>query len=387
MNRKMLSGILLFALIQLVVLSACGGKKQIESSLQVSQMATNPDNRFKQITGAYPFQFPEDQGPHLDYQTEWWYYTGNLETSNGNHFGYQLTFFRRGIPNIDMTDISNRTSIWAATDFYLAHFAITDTAEGNHYAFEKLARGAAGLSGAVGGTNFEVWLLDWHVKQTGEGVYELLAQSDGIQLELSLIDTKGVVLHGIDGYSQKGVIPGNASFYYSQPRLESSGVIRINDETLSVSGTSWMDHEFGTSTLGENNLGWDWFSIQLDQGEELMLFQIRDQSGGISSYSSGTYIPLSGKQTILTMEDFNISVVGFWKTEENFQYPSLWEVAIPGLDLNLTIEPVINDQEMKLFFRYWEGAVRVTGMINGKQVTGWGYVELTGYAQSMQGVF
>jgi predicted secreted hydrolase len=148
-----------------------------------------------------------------------------------------------------------------------------------------------------------------------------------------------------------------------------------------------MDHEFGTSTLGVEQIGWDWFSIQLNNETEIMLFQIRENDGSISQFSSGTVIYRDGITENLEMSDFNIEVLNTWQSSDRITYPGKWKVTVDKLDIALEIIPLIEDQEMNLFFRYWEGAVQINGIFEGKEVSGYGFVELTGYAQSMQGVF
>ncbi len=348
-------------------------------------------------------QFPQDHGPHEDYQTEWWYYTGNLQSENGEHFGYQLTFFRRALTPPDQR--AARTSDWAADQVYMAHFAITDVAGGRHTAFEKLARGAGGVAGAQA-EPFRVWLEDWSV--TGEAVLgsrslpyrmapqRLTAAAGDIQLNLELTDMKGPVLQGDQGYSQKGEETTNASIYYSLTRMAAEGTVTVQGKTLTVSGLGWMDHEYSTSALGREQVGWDWFSIQLDNDTELMVFQLRRNDGSVDAFSSGTLIAASGATLTLTTEEggregrpyFSLQTTGRWRSPHtDAEYPSGWRLDIPSAELSLTITPHLQDQEMNVSYSYWEGAVRVTGTLGARAVSGDGYVELTGYAGSMQGQF
>lgn len=330
------------------------------------------------------FTFPKDLGAHPEYLTEWWYYTGNLLTEDGRHFGYQLTFFRRAIS--DKLELTSQSE-WASNQIYLAHFAVTNTAENEHFVFDKISRGAAGIAGTETDPLFSIWLNDWEIIQVGENLFKMKAETEDVGIDLLLTDVKGISLNGNEGLSQKGKDIGNASYYFSQTRLETSGVIRMAEEKFNVNGFSWMDHEFGTSTLGAEQVGWDWFSIQLDDNTEIMLFQIRQDDGDVSQFSSGTLIYPNGDTESLNLDDYKINVMDTWQTTDRINYPSKWEVAIERLDLTFEITPVINNQEMNLFFRYWEGAVRVKGTYGGKIISGFGYVELTGYAQSMQGVF
>ncbi len=332
------------------------------------------------------FSFPADFGAHPEFQTEWWYYTGNLITPEGRRFGYQLTFFRRALQPADLRAL--RPSAWATEQVYLAHFSLTDVQTGQFHFFEQTERGAAGLAGAEGNPSFQVWLGDWGVKQVGQAAYRLEAQTGELWLALDLVDGKGPVLQGDQGYSQKGSEPGNASYYVSQTRLESRGRVMLNGQAFEVSGTSWMDHEFSTSALAADQVGWDWFALQLDDGSEIMAYGVRKADGSLDPLASGTLIERDGRTRRLAPADFQITVTATWKSPHSGAvYPAAWRVSIPGEQIELTIAPRLADQELRVSFTYWEGAVAVAGSRAGKPVGGSGYVELTGYAGSMQGQF
>lgn len=340
---------------------------------------------FQRAEEPLAWEFPDDFGPHPEYQTEWWYYTGNLESKSGERFGYQLTFFKRALlPEAQWID---RESAWAADQIFMGHFALSDIRAGKHYAFERFSRAGAGLAGAQSDP-YQVWLENWQVTQTPEGKFQLTAEQDGIQIDLTLTDRKGPILHGEQGYSQKGPEKGNASHYYSQSRLETAGSVKTEDEIFQVSGLSWKDHEFSTRALASGQVGWDWFSLQLDDGSELMFFQIRREDGSIDPYSSGTLVKPNGDVVGLAREDFEIEVQDSWRSSESgAEYPALWRVEIPGIDLQLQIQPSLPDQEMNLSYTYWEGAVDATGTSNGESISGVGFVEMTGYASSFEGEF
>lgn len=360
---------------------------QPESDELSAQVVSTPApiTGFARADGSKALSFPTDFGPHPEYQTEWWYYTGNLETSDGRHFGYELTFFRSALLPADQA--MPRSSDWAANQIYMAHFTITDVRAASFYAFERFARGAAGLAGAQA-EPYQVWLEDWRVEQTGENAYHLVAANEGLALELDLHDAKGPILQGTDGYSQKGPEPGNASYYYSETRLETDGQITVGDETLGVSGLSWKDHEYSTAVLSAGQIGWDWFSIQLDDGYELMLYQIRQADGSIDPFSSGTLIAPDGSTQQLSHSDFEITPQGNWHSPHSgADYPMGWHINIPSIDLELDLDPYIEDQELNLTVIYWEGAVQISGRHNGQAVSGVGYVEMTGYAEAFNGQF
>ncbi|KAA3644766.1 MAG: carotenoid 1,2-hydratase [Chloroflexi bacterium] len=340
---------------------------------------------FQRADGPQTLIFPDDFGPHPEYLTEWWYYTGNLQTDSGRPFGYQLTFFRRALAPPDET--TERVSDWASDQIYFAHFAISDIDADQHYSFERFTRGAAGLAGAQA-EPYEVWLDEWRVEQIGEDHYSLFATQDGISIDLTFTDEKGPVLQGIEGYSQKGPEAGNASYYYSQTRLVSSGTIEIDGEVHEVAGLSWKDHEYSTSVLSDGLVGWDWFSIQLSDGSDLMVYQLRYADGRIGEFSSGTLIAPDGSTTPLSIDDFELEVNDTWLSPHSeAEYPSAWTLSIPSVNLTLNVTPRMADQEMLVSFIYWEGAISVNGNYNGLEVTGNGYVELTGYAGSLEGEF
>ncbi len=345
----------------------------------------DPSAGFMRAEGPAHLEFPADHGPHLDYQTEWWYYTGNLATTEGRRFGYQLTFFRRALVSPALR--SERQSAWAADQVYMAHFALTDVSDGRFRAYERFSRGAGGLAGART-EPYQVWLEDWEVTEVEPGVTRMHAAQDGLVLDLVLTDRQGPILQGDRGYSPKGPQPGNASYYYSQSRLETAGTVQVADEVYPVEGLSWMDHEWSTSSLAADQVGWDWFSIQLDDGSALMAFQLRKEDGSIDPFSSGTLIDPDGSTLHLDRDAFEIRVDDTWRSPSTgATYPARWTVVVPAVDLTLEIEPYLADQELDVSYAYWEGAVGVVGERAGQAVAGNGYVELTGYAASMQGQF
>ncbi len=339
---------------------------------------------YTRADGSLQLQFPRDMGPHNDFQSEWWYYTGNLITEQGRRFGYQLTFFRRAIQPADQRQ--KRASPWAAEQVYMAHFTLTDvTANSFHYT-ERFSRGSAGLAGATIDPGYAVWLEDWSVEQGADGRYRLRAAQDGISLDLVLTDVRGPVLQGKDGLSVKGPEPGNASYYYSQTRMQTTGSITVGAAQYMVSGLSWKDHEFSTSALSPDLVGWDWFSLQLSDGSELMLYNLRRADGSLSDFSSGLFVRPDGSTRALSRADFSITAAGTWTSlHSGAQYPSGWTVSVPAEEITLEIKPFIQDQELNVSFVYWEGAVGFEGQRAGQPITGSGYIELTGYESSMQG--
>ncbi len=329
--------------------------------------------------------FARDHGPHFDYQTEWWYYTGNLEAADGQHFGYQLTFFRRGLTPGEQ----KRESEFATNQIYFAHFAITDVKGNKHTFGERFSRGAAGLAGASG-EPFRAWLEDWSVEALdadGSAVH-LQARDGDRAIDLTLRTAKPVVAHGDRGLSAKSEQPGNASYYLSFTRMATEGQVTLHGKPLAVRGESWFDHEWSTSALGADVVGWDWFALQLSDGRELMFYQFRRPDGSMGLLSSGTLVQPDGGAAHLSVSDVQIQPLATWQSPvSKGVYPSRWRVVVPSAQIDLVVEPWIAEQEMRVSFPYWEGAVRFTGTSGGLAVTGNGYVELTGYVSSMQGVF
>ncbi len=331
------------------------------------------------------FQFPDDHGPHPEYRSEWWYFTGNLRTQRGRHFGFQLTFFRFALT----PEVVVRTSSWATNQVYMGHFALTDSRGRRFYSFERFSRQAVGLAGAQA-RPLKVWLEDWTMDQRGGDVRQprlfIRAEEDGVAVELELASEKPLVLQGERGLSQKSAEQGNASYYYSLTRMAAQGTVRVAGQTHAVQGLAWMDREWSTSALGEDQAGWDWFALQLDDGRELMYYQLRRRDGSIDPHSAGTLVTPDGAVSKLSREDITVAVLDQWESPKGgARYPSGWRVRVPAARLDVEVWPHLEDQEMDLSVRYWEGAVRISGNVGSPEVTGHGYVELTGYATDDQG--
>ncbi|HZD10083.1 MAG TPA: lipocalin-like domain-containing protein [Candidatus Binatia bacterium] len=353
---------------------------------------------FARATEPGAVEFPRDLGPHPDFQVEWWYYTGNLHTADGRRFGYQLTFFRRALPSEQemsggqsLTTTSRSPSAWRPSQIYLAHFTVTDVDGEAFYVDERFSRGALGLAGAQA-EPYHVWLEDWSVEQVEPfdngvpDVVRLTAQAEEVAIDLRLKTTMPPILHGDAGLSSKGPEEGNASYYYSIVQQETSGMVTVHDETFSVTGISWKDHEYSTSALSPGAIGWDWFSLQLDNGAALMFFQIRREDGTLQRESSGTFIYPDGRTEHVTLEMWNVEVTDTWTSPHSgAEYPAGWRIRIPQLDLVLEGRPWLADQELNVSTVYWEGAVAFQGTWQGRDVTASGYIELTGYAEAMQG--
>jgi len=349
---------------------------RIEATVAVREALAEDRAGFARALVPRALSFPSDHGPHPDFRTEWWYYTGNLRTAAGRRFGFQLTFFRIALAPGAVV----RASAWATRQLYFAHFAVSDTAGGRFHAVSRSSREALGLAGASA-SPFRVWIEDWSAE--GDGSSARLRASDGdVALDLELSAAKPVVAQGDRGLSRKGPEPGNASFYYSFTRMPARGVVRLGRETFEVSGEAWMDREWSSSALGSGVEGWDWFALQLDDGRELMFYLLRRRDGAIDPFSAGTLVAADGTTRALAPGDVRVETLAHWTSPRSgVRYPARWRLSVPSAALRLEIEPRLADQELIVGTRYWEGAVAVTGAAAGRPIAGQGYVELVGYAE------
>ncbi len=337
----------------------------------------DPARSFAQVDRPRQFRFPADHGPHNEYRTEWWYFTGNVNAGDAHRFGYQLTFFRFR-PSAEQQNGSSR---WRTRHLYMAHFALTDIGNDKFHTFERFSRGAAGLAGAISG-KLHVWLEDWSAAATSAQTFPLRlhAREERIALDLTLEQGKDVVLHGEDGISVKNDEPGNASYYYSYTRMPTSGRISVGDKTYTVSGYSWMDREWSSSALGEEQQGWDWFALQLSNDYEVMYYRFRRADGAVDRFSYGAVVLPNGRVNKLDFDQVQLDILDTWQsTGSGVIYPCAWRLRVPEHAIDLTIRPAVAAQELDLSFRYWEGAVEFDGAVDGSDVYGRGYVELTGY--------
>lgn len=313
---------------------------------------------FQQALPGHALHFPSDDHPHANFANEWWYFTGNLATSSGRQFGFELTFFR--VSPAPGTDLKHQ--------LYFTHFAISDIA-GHHFNFWTRARhgdwSQAGVS--LGGQGFSLYSENWRATFDATGPRHLAAAWGGLSLDLSL-EPGGRTLHGKNGWSQKGTLPTQASYYYSFTHIEARGRV----QTQPVAGLVWMDHEFASNQLSANQQGWVWMGLHLSTGD-LMLFNLRQTSGARDSHSAGTWQPLAGTAVPLAAADFQMAPIRWWQA-----YPVDWKVSVPRLHLAFTIAAALDQQELHdpvLGVSYWEGAVSSSS----GSAPARGYLELTGY--------
>jgi predicted secreted hydrolase len=332
-----------------------------------------------------PFQFPRDHGPHTDFRNEWWYLTGNLDSEDDRRFGFELTLFRFSVA----AHVPSDESVWRSNQVYIGHFAITDPSNQKFYVAEKYSRGGLGLAGAQVAP-FRVWLDDWELFEITDSAqyrgsrWQLRANDKQIGLDLTLTAERLPVLNGDDGLSQKSAMPGNASYYYSIPRLQTDGRLRIGADSYAVSGLAWLDREWGSGGLSKQQQGWDWFALQLSDGSDLMFYNLRRTDGEPDEHSAGTFVSANGVAIPLSQDDVSIEVLDYWDSPHGGHYPMAWRLTITSLDLTVEVTPVMRGQELTALVRYWEGAVDVVGETKGnKKISGRGYVELTGYADTL----
>ena len=340
--------------------------------------AQSGDGGFARAERARDFVFPRDHAAHPDFRSEWWYFTGHLRDATGRPFGFQLTLFRFELAAQQATSSSDSSSAWRTPSVILGHFGLSDIASTKFHAFERMSRALP----EVAGTKLAppaVWLDDWRIEQQGDDAWHVHAAQDGVALTLSLDAVSAVVLQGESGLSRKSAAAGNASYYYSIPKLTARGSVGLADGKHEVTGEAWLDREWSTSALSREQAGWDWFALQLADGGSLMFYRLRQRDGNSDSddYSAGSYVDASGKQHRLSAQDLRIKARGAWTSPHSGRvYPQGWHLEVPRMKLAFELAPRLVDQEWRGRFQYWEGAVTVT---QDGQPAGLGYVELTGY--------
>jgi predicted secreted hydrolase len=343
---------------------------------------------WQQAIGERTWSFPRDHGAHPAFRTEWWYFTGNLRDGAGNRYGYQLTFFRQGV-RLKPADPKNP---WSLRDLYPAHFAVTDVRNGSFRFAEQVTRSGPGLSGAAT-DGMNVWNLGWSARMLGGSIF-IRAGHEGTELSLELKPRKPLILQGEKGLSLKGPGEGQASYYYSFTDLATRGTIKTPDSQtpVPVEGVSWFDQEFGSNVLSRDQVGWDWFSMHLSDGRDLMLYFLRKKDGTVEKESSGTLVEPDGKSRHLKLGEIQLEVLGNWKSPRSGgAYPKRWRIRIPASGIDLQLAPLVADQELitsdSTGVTYWEGAVDGKGISAAGPVSCEGYVEMTGYAGSLGGLF
>lgn len=343
---------------------------------------------FQLALPGYEYNFPRDHGAHDEYKTEWWYCTGHLRTDEGRRYGFELTFFRVGIipPDNDSAEAvaGPAGSRWDLHNLSLAHFAVSDIDGKDFRAYEKLNRSSPFTANAAA-EKLDVFNEAWRATTLPDGSWRITAVAGDDSLDLILRTRKAPAVHGENGISVKAAGVGYASHYYSMTRLEAEG--RVHGKH--ARGLVWMDHEFGSSQLRESQQGWDWFSVQFDNDSELMLYQIRRRDGTPDVTSSGSLITSDGSVIHLRHDQMQITPAGSWHSAKSgATYPMGWRVVVPAFRIDVTLQPLLRDQELitsgSTGVTYWEGAVDVSGRFDAITIGGEGYVEMTGYDRAFR---
>jgi predicted secreted hydrolase len=377
------------ALVAFALLLPGGGSFASEAPAATAGAAAPSTAHFASAAAPYAFSWPRDHGAHPDYRTEWWYYTGHVTTSSGRRFGYELTFFRIGLRPGDPQPLPGQ-SRWRGHELYPAHFALTDERGGTFFHSETFAREALG-EGSAAASVLAVRSGNWTLR--GEPLRDpalermTLTASAATPAGRNAIDfvqvpEKPPAIHGRGGVSRKAACASCASHYYSYTRLRTTGTLEFAGQRFAITGLSWMDHEFGSGELEATQAGWDWFSIQLNDRRELMLYVLRQKDGRITPQSSGSLIERDGTVRPLPLGAFRIEASGSWHSPHTGgTYPSGWRVRVAQAGIDVTLVPTVLDQELATAsgVSYWEGAVDARDAVHGQNL-GVGYVELTGYA-------
>ena len=376
----------ILTLAMLTSLVACEQEQPEVSGVSLHAELGGNASGFERACSGRQFNFPEDHAAHPSFRNEWWYITGNLENTAGKRFGFHITFFRIANEPLSTAGADQPISNWSSSQFYMAHFAVT-AEDGEIKTYERFSRAAAGLAGAeADDTNVvKVWLDDWQLLAREEGnqlIWQLNLAEQDLNLDLTLTADKPLVLQGDAGYSQKSADTCNASYYYSFTRLQASGNLSINnpDSTESlhtVSGTAWLDREWSSSALGKDQSGWDWFALQLDDGRDIMLYQLRKNDGSRDAYSHAVEIDREGKATEIPIENIDLDITRWWRSDTGSNYPVAGVIHRKDTNKSIVFEPLVDDQLLDLTVRYWEGAISLTD--SNQNAIGRGYMELTGY--------
>lgn len=378
-----------FAMLLVAVLSVAscsdGSEQKVNAGGGVVSLHTELGGSaegYERACGPREFVFPQDHGAHPSFRNEWWYVTGNLQTESATKFGFHATFFRVGNTLAKAAIEQSVTSKWAANEFYMAHFAITQQGAVKVGAHERFGRAAAGLAGAVANESdgVKVWLDDWQLaaeEVDGQLVWNLNIKKDNEALDLTLVADKPVVLQGKEGYSQKSADPCNSSYYYSMPRMQASGKVMAAGQSHDVGGTAWLDREWSSSALADDQVGWDWFALQMDDDRDIMFYQLRKEDGTTDPYSYAVEIDKDGVKKEIPAELFTLNIDRWWQSESGARYPVSGTIKRADTGETIRYQPLIDNQELDLTVRYWEGAIALTDETG--QSIGRGYLELTGY--------
>ena len=350
----------------------CSPPPEISTPRLSERLGADDAAGFARAQAPRTFIFPTDHGPHRPFRNEWWYFTGNLQEPSGRRLGYQATFFRIALE----PHVRPRPSAWGTRDVWMAHLAVSDATQRTHVADERFAREANGLAG-YREHPFSIWLEDWRIERDPDGTWRIQAQTEALGLSLELTPLRPPVLQGEAGLSRKSQALGNASYYYSMPRLASAGTLRIGEQSYRATGLSWLDREWSTSALAADQAGWDWFALQFETGEDLMFYRLRRDDDAQDPMSAGSLTRKDGTVEPLRATDVRLQPLRWWRSDTGIRYPVHWRLTV-GEERAYEVEAVFDAQLMDLSVRYWEGMVTVRDAA-GQGLVGRGYMELAGY--------
>lgn len=345
------------AVLMLALLGGCDNSAPVEKGFAGMGGAAAA---FTPVVPGRVFSFPADHGPHDGFRIEWWYVTANLKDAQGHEFGVQWTLFRSALK------ATPEVAGWENQTIWLGHAAVTSAMA--HHAAERYARGGVGQAG-VSVAPFTAWIDDWRFSGPLDNV-QLSARDKHFSYQLRLVSSRPLVLQGDKGFSQKSE-QGQASYYYSQPFFQANGSLEIDGKTYTVSGPAWLDREWSSQPLTASQTGWDWFSLHLDSGEQVMLYRMRQKDG--APYLTGTWIDAQGQTQPLHGDDISLTPQDTAKVAGR-SMPVRWSIKIPGKHLDITTTALNPNAWMDLRIPYWEGPVRLSGSQGGQ-----GYLEMTGY--------
>ena len=354
-----------------LLLGSCNDAGGYRSSVELSALRTtagsiDADQGFAKAERSRQFAFPLDHGPHSAFRSEWWYLTAVVADAHGRQFGVQFTLFRQGLEPRG----NEPANAWRSGQVFMGHAAVSDIHRRRHWQDERLARGHPALAGAMA-SPFRVHIEGWQLASVGDPFWPLRLELETRQfaVELTLTGTKPIVAQGEGGLSRKG--PDNASHYYSIPRIDAAGAVTVDGESHAVAGSAWLDREWSTSVLAAEYAGWDWFALRLEDGRDLMLYQMRRVDGQPDHYNSGALVAADGSVRILSADDFSLAATERWQ-----EWPVAWRLTLRD-EPPITVRAAFEDQVMDTAVRYWEGVVYVDDR-DGNRL-GAGYMELTGY--------
>lgn len=385
-----LSAIFLCSVLLALVIG-CSGNNSPDNPVTESGVSLHTElggnaRGYERACGPRNFTFPADHGAHHAFRNEWWYVTGNVESTNAKKFGFHATFFRIANSPPDETESSDQAaqSAWSANEFYMAHFAISESGAAQISAHERFSRAAAGLAGAqvdlTANDTVRVWLDNWSLtagSSQGNLTWQLYMADGEDVIDLTLRAQKPIVLQGDKGFSQKSTDPCNSSYYYALSRLRASGKLTSNGVSHEVQGSAWLDREWSSSALGDDQIGWDWFALQLNDGRDMMFYQLRKEDGSRDPYSHAVEIDEQGNKNVLPVSLIDIEIEDWWQSKSGARYPVGGKIRRADTEEVIIFKPLIENQELDLTVRYWEGAIILTDL-DGRSI-GRGYMELTGY--------